>query len=64
MILLRWQNKYSICLISFFNLYELFPAIVRANNIGCLVNSLLVLLFLILFLHYFFCKDLVLLSKQ
>ena len=34
-------QKYSICLISFFKLYELFLAFICANNIGSLVNSLL-----------------------
>ena len=31
---------YSICLVSLFNLHELFPAFICDNNIGSLVNSL------------------------
>ena len=38
--LLSWYKRYSICLISFFNLFELFQAFVCANNIGSLVNGL------------------------
>ena len=34
------DTKDSICLISVFNLYEFFSAIICASNIGCLVNSL------------------------
>ena len=41
-ILLWWYKRYSICLISFFNFYELFPDFICANNIGSLVNSLLI----------------------
>ena len=39
-ILLCWYKRYSICLISFFSLYEFFPGFICANNIGSLVNSL------------------------
>ena len=38
-ILLCWYKRYSIRLISFFDLY-VFPAFICANNIGKLVNSL------------------------
>ena len=40
MILLCWKKWYSICLISFFNLFELFRAFVCANKIESLVNNL------------------------
>ena len=40
MILLRWYKRYSICLISFLNLLQLFPAFTCANSIGSLVNNL------------------------
>ena len=40
MILLCWFKRYGICLISFFNVYELFQAFIYANNIRSLVNSL------------------------
>ena len=33
-------KKIQCCLISFFNLYELFPAFIRTNNIVGLVNNL------------------------
>ena len=39
-ILLRWYKRYDICRTSFFNFYKLFPAFIRANDIGSLVNSL------------------------
>ena len=39
-ILLCWYKRYSICLISFFNLFELFPAFVCAINIRSLTNNL------------------------
>ena len=42
MILLCWYKRYSICIVSFFNLYELFPAFISANNIGSLVNNLFI----------------------
>ena len=41
LILLCWNKRYGICLILFFNLYELFPAFICSNNIGSLVNKLL-----------------------
>ena len=34
------DKRYSIFLISFFNLYELFPAFIYTNNIGSLLNNL------------------------
>ena len=37
-ILLCWYKRYSFCLVSFFNLYELFPAFICTNNIGSLFN--------------------------
>ena len=52
MIILAWLNcykrfcdiivliRYSICVISFFNLYGLFPAFICDNNIGSFVNNL------------------------
>ena len=40
MNLLCWYKRYTICLISFFSLYELFSAFIYANNTGGLVNSL------------------------
>ena len=40
MILLCWCKRYSVCQISLFNLFELFPTFICANNIGSLVNSL------------------------
>ena len=40
LILLCWYKTYSICLISFFSLFELFPAFICANNIWSLVNNL------------------------
>ena len=42
LILLCWYKRYSICLISFFNFYELFLAFICANNIVSLVNSLFI----------------------
>ena len=39
-ILLCCIKRYNICLISFFKLFELFPAFICANNIGNLVNNL------------------------
>ena len=39
-ILLCCYKRYSICLISLFRLYELFPAFICTNNTGILVNSL------------------------
>ena len=39
-ILLCWYKRYSICLISFFNLYELFSAFISTNSIASLVNDL------------------------
>ena len=39
MILLGQYKRCSICLILFFNLFELFPAFIFANNIGNLVNN-------------------------
>ena len=33
-------QRYSICLISIFNLYKLFPEFICTNNTGNLVNSL------------------------
>ena len=56
-ILLCWYKRYSISLISFFNLYELFPDFNCVNNIGSLVKSLLrvkilILFFILLFLHH------------
>ena len=39
-ILLCRYKRYNICLISFFNLFELFLALICAKNIGSLVNSL------------------------
>ena len=56
-ILLYWYKIYGICLISFFNLYELFPAFVWTNTIGSLVNrffesrSLMFFLVLLLLHH-------------
>ena len=41
-MILLWYERYSICLISFFNFYELFPDFICAKNIGSLVNSLLI----------------------
>ena len=38
MLIQKYINRNSICLISFFNLYELFPGFICANNIGSLVN--------------------------
>ena len=38
-VLCRYE-RYSICLISFFNLYELFTAFICDNNIVSLVNCL------------------------
>ena len=38
-ILLCWYKRYSIFLISFFNLFELFPAFISACEIGNLVIS-------------------------
>ena len=35
-----WQSKNTICLVSFFSFYELFPAFICANSAGSLVNSL------------------------
>ena len=52
MIILAWLNcykrfcdfivliRYSICVISFFNLYGLFPAFICDNNIASFVNNL------------------------
>ena len=40
MLFLYWCKRYSICQISFFNLYELFPAFICADNIGSMANSL------------------------
>ena len=34
-----WYQRYSISLISFFNLHELFPAFICAYNVESLVNS-------------------------
>ena len=55
-ILLYWCKRHNICLISFFSLFELFPAFICANNIGiqvynlfgviCLVNKFLIFLHL------------------
>ena len=39
-ILLCRYKRYSICLISVFNLYELFPAFICDDNIESLVNDL------------------------
>ena len=39
-ILLCWWKRYSIFLILFYNLFELFPGFIRHYNIGNLVNSL------------------------
>ena len=39
-ILLCWYKRYSIFLILFFLLFELFPAFIYVDNIGSLVNSL------------------------
>ena len=39
-MLLCWYKRYSICLISFFNSYELFPVYICANNIRSLVNNM------------------------
>ena len=39
-ILSCWYKRHSICLISFFDFYELFPVFICANNIGSLVNNL------------------------
>ena len=64
MILLCWYKRYSIFLISFFNLYELFPTFICANNIGSLVNNLCGIGFLILFLLFFFFDVLILFFQQ
>ena len=37
--LLCWYKRYSIFLISIFNLFELFPVFICDSNIGCLVNN-------------------------
>ena len=37
--LLCWCKRYIIFLISFFNLFELFPVFICDSNIGCLVNN-------------------------
>ena len=39
-ILLWWYKRYNICLILFFNLYEVLPAFTWANNNESLVNNL------------------------
>ena len=52
LILLCSYKKYSICLILFFNLHELFPAFICANNTGSLVNSLFGVKILIPFISF------------
>ena len=39
MILLCWYKRYRLCLISFFNLHELFAAFICGNNIESLFNN-------------------------
>ena len=53
-ILSCWYKWYNICLISFFNLYEMFQPIISANNIGSLFNNLLGLKMSFLLFSFFF----------
>ena len=53
MILLCWYKRYSICLISFFNLHELFPAFI---TLEVSLAIYLELEFLILFLLLMTCQ--------
>ena len=52
-----------MCKTSFFNLHELLPAFIRANNIGSLVNSLFEVNIFNPF-HVIFFKNLILLFQQ